>query len=113
MTQFGSPPSTPGAIVRPHRGTTILTLGILAIVFTIFCGFGWILGIIAWVMGNGDLKAMAAGQMDPAGESNTRAGKVCGIVSVALAIAGLVIYLVLMAMGIAIFRAAAAAGQNP
>ncbi|MBM4109687.1 MAG: hypothetical protein FJ255_12920 [Phycisphaerae bacterium] len=111
-------------ITRPHRGTTVLTLGVLAIVFTLFCGFGWILGIIAWVMGNSDLKAMAVGAMDPSGEGNTKAGKVCGIVSVALAIAGIVVYIaglgvafargvhILAAMGIAILGAAAA-GQTP
>jgi len=75
-------------------------------------------------MGNSDLKAMAVGAMDPSGEGNTKAGKVCGIVSVALAIAGIVVYIaglgvafargvhILAAMGIAILGAAAA-GQTP
>jgi t-SNARE complex subunit (syntaxin) len=80
-------------------------VGILALVFTIFCGFGWILGIIAWVMGDADLKAMAAGHMDPAGESITKAGKVCGIISVILAVVVLVIYVVLAIVS-AIFGAA-------
>lgn len=113
MSQFDAPPSVPGIIVRPHRGTTVLTLGILGIVFTLLCGFGWILGIIAWVLGNADLKAMAAGQMDPSGEGNTNAGKICGIVSVALAVLGLIIYIVFAILGIAILGASAAAGQNP
>jgi hypothetical protein len=60
--------------VRPHRGTLILVLGILGIVPC------FVLGIVAWVMANADLKAMAAGEMDRAGEGMTKAGKICGIV---------------------------------
>jgi len=44
------PPGQPQMPLKPHRGVLILVLGILGIV----CCF--ILGIIAWVMGNNDLK---------------------------------------------------------
>jgi hypothetical protein len=80
--------------LRPHRGGIILALGILGIV----CCF--ILGIIAWVMGNNDLKEMAAGRMDPSGEGLTQAGKICGMVSVILQILGLLIWMLFMAIGI-------------
>lgn len=80
--------------LRPHRGGVILTLGILGIV----CCF--ILGIIAWVMGNNDLREMAAGRMDPSGQGLTQAGKICGMVSVILQIIGFVIWLLFMAIGI-------------
>jgi predicted ferric reductase len=80
--------------LRPHRGGIILALGILGIV----CCF--ILGIIAWVMGNNDLKEMAAGRMDPSGEGLTQAGKICGMVSVILQIVVILIWILFMAIGI-------------
>lgn len=78
---------------RPHRGVMILVFGILGLVCCI------IFGIIAWVMGNGDLREMDAGRMDPSGRGLTQAGKICGIVSVALAVVGLVIGLLISLMG--------------
>ena len=65
----------------PHRGTLILVLGILSIVFTII---GVILGPIAWVMGNNDMKEIRAGRMDREGEGTTNAGRICGIVGTVL-----------------------------
>ena len=61
-----------------HRGGMILAFGIVALVLFGFCGVGLIFGAMAWVMGNNDLRAMEAGEMDPAGQSLTLAGKVCG-----------------------------------
>ena len=80
--------------LRPHRGGLILALGILGIVCCFICG------IIAWVMGNGDLREMAAGRMDPSGQGLTQAGKICGMVSVILQIVGFVIWLLFMFLGI-------------
>ena len=73
--------------LRPHRGVLILVLGILSIVCCFICG------IIAWVMANGDLKEMAAGRMDPSGRGLTQAGKICGIVGIAIQIVVLVLQL--------------------
>ncbi|MDP7009652.1 MAG: hypothetical protein QGI78_08800 [Phycisphaerales bacterium] len=56
------------------------------------------LGIIAWVMANGDLKKMDAGTMDPEGRGNTQAGKICGIISVCLALVGFVFWFLLMVL---------------
>ena len=69
--------------MAPHRGTLILVLGILGLVCCIICG------IIAWVFANTDLREMDAGRMDPSGRSLTQAGKICGIISVVLAVVGL------------------------
>ena len=67
---------------EPHRGSTILVLGILSLTFcSIFTG------IPAWVMGNGDLEKIKAGNMDPAGKGPTNAGMICGIVSCVITIA--------------------------
>ncbi|UCC64145.1 MAG: DUF4190 domain-containing protein [Phycisphaerales bacterium] len=80
--------------LRPHRGTVVLVLGILGLVCCVICG------IIAWVMGNGDLREMNAGRMDPTGRGLTQAGKICGMISVILAIVGIAIWLLMMMIGI-------------
>jgi hypothetical protein len=66
--------------MKPHRGTLILVLGILGLVV---CGP---LAIVAWLLGSGDLKAMDAGTMDPAGRGTTQAGRICGIIGTILLI---------------------------
>jgi uncharacterized membrane protein YidH (DUF202 family) len=76
--------------LKPHRGVVVLVLGILGIVVCFICG------IIAWVMGNGDLREMAAGTMDPSGRGMTQAGKICGMISVILTIVGICISLLIM-----------------
>ena len=81
----------------------MLVLGILGIVFC------FILGIIAWVMGNTDLSAMRAGTMDPSGEGLTQAGRICGIISVVLGVLWLCLSIVWIVF-IVILGAAAQAG---
>jgi hypothetical protein len=56
----------------------ILILGILSLVICMP------LGILAWILGSDDLKAMDAGKMDPGGRSSTEVGKVCGMISTIL-----------------------------
>ena len=75
--------------MKPHRGTTVLVLGILGLVL---CAP---LGIAAWIMGNGDLKEMDAGTMDPSGRGNTNAGRICGIIATILMILGVVAFVAL------------------
>lgn len=79
--------------LSPHRGVLILVLGILSIFCCLICG------IIAWIMGNNDLRQMTAGTMDPSGRGLTNAGKICGIVGIAVQIVGIifiVIWLILV-----------------
>ena len=93
----------PAATQRPlkaHRGGAVLTLGILGLVVC------FIMGVIAWVMANSDLREMDVGAMDPAGRSMTQPGKVCGIVSVVLALVPLCIGL--LALVVVIITAVAA-----
>ena len=78
----------------PHRGPLILVLGILGIVCCVICG------IVAWAMANNDLRQMDTGLRDPAGRGLTQAGKICGIVSVVLAIVGFVLGLLMSMLGI-------------
>ncbi|HHH76031.1 MAG TPA: DUF4339 domain-containing protein [Phycisphaerae bacterium] len=75
-----NPMLSPGQYLKPHRGTVVLVLGILGLVFCFICG------IIAWVMGNNDLREMDEGVMDPAGRDVTNAGRVCGMISTILGI---------------------------
>ena len=82
--------------MQPHRGSMILVFGILSLIVCMP------LGIVAWVMANGDLKKMDAGTMDPEGRGNTQAGKICGIISVCLSLISFVIgflFMVLFAVG--------------
>ena len=66
------------AYLRPHRGGLILALGILGLVV---CP---LLGPIAWLLANQDLKEMDAGSVDPEGRGLVEAGRICGIVETAL-----------------------------
>jgi hypothetical protein len=73
---------------EPHRGSLILTLGIISIVISVIsvCTYGaaglvgLIMGICVWVMGQKDLKKMRSNQMDPQGLGSTQAGWICGII---------------------------------
>jgi hypothetical protein len=70
---------------RPHRGATILTLGILGLVMSCCPLMGWILGGCAMSMGGTDLYEMAKGRMDRDGQGITQAGRILGIIAVIFA----------------------------
>lgn len=89
--------------MKPHRGTLILVFGVLGLVTC------QIFGIVAWVMGNNDLREMDAGIMDPTGRENTSAGRICGIISTV--ILGLVL-LFLIAIFATVGISAAAVGAS-
>lgn len=84
--------------MRPHRGALILVFGILSFVV---CPF---FGIAAWVMGNSDLRDMAAGRIDPSGRDLTQAGRICGMVGTLLVLIPMVI-VIFAAIGMAMFGA--------
>lgn len=85
-----------------HRGTLILVLGILSLIICYPMGF------VPWFMGKTDLKAMAAGTMDPEGRTMTNIGMILGIIGSVLFLLGIVLGIVFFAIG----GAAAMAGQN-
>lgn len=77
-----------GSGVRRHpQGTTILVLGILAF----FC-FGFILGPIAWILGQ---KAMTEINSNPSitytNRGQVNAGRICGIVATCITVLVIVI----------------------
>jgi len=84
----------PGPVrgVAAHRGILILVLGILGLVIC------FVIGIFAWTMGNQDLREMSAGRMDPSGEGLTKAGKICGMVSVLLAVGSFLLFALIAAI---------------
>lgn len=100
MEGYNQPVGVPGAQppmdqpLQPHRGTTVLVLGILGLVICVICG------IIAWVMGNNDLRQMNAGLMDPSGRGLTQAGRICGMISCILALVGIAIWLIIIIIGL-------------
>lgn len=63
---------------RPHQGNVILVLGILSLVLC------QLLGPIAWIMGQNDLREIDRGVMDPSGRSATQAGMILGIIGTVL-----------------------------
>jgi len=91
MNQLGSPTG-----LKPHRGGMLLAFGILGVLCCI------VFGILAWVMGSGDLKEMEAGRMDPSGEGMTKAGKILGIVGCALNLLGILAWVAMMVFGVAL-----------
>ena len=79
--------------MEPHRGTTVLVLGILSIALCYICG------PIAWVMANKDIAKMNVGLMDPTGLEQTKAGKICGIIGTVFLILGTIfafVYVIIM-----------------
>ena len=66
------PPEPP---LKPHRGGTILFLGVISI-FLCWCSF--LTGIPAWLMGKSDLAEMDRGAMDPSGRRSTNIGRIIG-----------------------------------
>jgi hypothetical protein len=81
---------------EPHRGVIVLVLGILSLVVPYL---GCVLGAVAWVMGQRDLKKMTERTMDPEGRGTTQAGRICGIVGTfyqGLLLLGMVAYLVVL-----------------
>ena len=84
--------------IEPHRGILILVLGILS---WISCP---IFGIVAWVLGNNDLREIRAGRMDPSGRGLTQAGQILGMVLV-------IILMCAMILGVFVLLASLAVGQ--
>lgn len=91
--------------MKPHRGTTILVLGILSL---IICAPA---GIAAWIMGNSDLKLMEAGEMDPEGKQLTTIGKILGIIATVLLIIAIVLTILFFVLGIGAAVVGGAAGS--
>lgn len=71
---------------RPDRSRVALALGIVSLLIAP-------LGVIAWAFASACLRAIEEGRMDPAGESNARAGRVLGIIATCLFLFKLAVFL--------------------
>jgi hypothetical protein len=69
---------------RPHRGASVVTLGVLGIVLSCIPLLGGTLGLIATAMASSDLQDMARRRMDRSGKSITKTGQVCGVIAILL-----------------------------
>lgn len=94
MTQM-PPPQYQGGAMQPHRGVLILVFGIIGLVICV------IFGIVAWVMGNNDLRQIDAGLMDPNGRGLVQAGRILGMVSVGLTLLIVAFYVLIVVVAIA------------
>jgi hypothetical protein len=74
--------------LTPHRGGSVLTVGIIGLVVSILCCplVGVIMGIVAVSQGSTDLAAMNRGDMDPDGRGSTLGGLICGVIAIILAV---------------------------
>jgi hypothetical protein len=64
------------ADLKPHRGDAMILMGVLSVIVG-----PPLVSVVTWVMAHKDLKQMDAGQMDPAGRSKTRTGRLLAIIS--------------------------------
>lgn len=75
----------------PHRGGLIMALGLISLIGGwLFC-LPVVVGPVAWILGQIDLRAIREGRMDPAGESMVRTGQVCGIISTIILLLSVVV----------------------
>lgn len=77
-------PSDSGAYPEQSQATTVLVLGILAVVLC------QILGPFAWVMGNNELAGIDAGRRPPENRGTANAGRILGIIGTVLLALGIV-----------------------
>ena len=82
------------------NSTVALVLGILALPACCFYGiFGLIFGIIAWVLGAGDVKKyqLNPGVYTESSFKNAKAGKICGMIATILSILFIVVVVLVVA----------------
>jgi hypothetical protein len=72
---------------EPHRGGLVLFLGIIGLVLgctMLLIPVAWIPGLVAWILGQGDLARMKRGEIETDGYGATQAGWICGIIATIL-----------------------------
>ncbi len=87
---YGAPMGMASGRMEPHRGGTILALGLIG--FFLFLP----LCIVAIVMGKADLKKMDAGLMDPSGRGSTNVGVIMSWIAIGLTIAAFALICVII-----------------
>lgn len=70
--------------MQPHRGTLVLTLGLISML--VFSP----LGVVAWILGVTELRAMERRERDPAGRGTAIAGMIFGIIGTVMMVTFLI-----------------------
>jgi hypothetical protein len=113
-TDFGAPPPPPPSMSTPppppstggmgsgpggSAGTNAIIALVAGILSYIFCPF--ILGIVAWIMGKGELSKIDRGESSEAGRSMAKIGMWLGIVNVILSVLFGLVYVLIIILAIA------------
>lgn len=96
-------------MMAPHRGATVVALGIISLLFSPCCLLAigaCACGYYAYQMGSHDLQEMYAGRMNRSGESLDKIGRMLGIIG--MVVSAPVILLSLIGLIITLVRAIAA-----
>lgn len=114
QSDFGAPPPPPPSMTTPppppstggmntgaggSAGTNAIIALIAGILSYIFCPF--ILGIVAWIMGKGELGKIDRGESAEAGRSMAKIGMWLGIVNVVLSVLFGLVYVLIIVLAIA------------
>jgi hypothetical protein len=110
-TDFGAPPPPPPSMSTPppppssggmNAGGSASTNAIIAlvagIVSFIFCPF--ILGIVAWVMGKGEISKIDRGESPEAGRMLAKIGMWLGIINIILCVLFGLVYLLIIVLAL-------------
>lgn len=95
------PPSSGGMNMNTggSAGTNAIIALVAGILSYIFCPF--ILGIVAWIMGKGEISKIDRGESSEAGRSMAKIGMWLGIVNVVLSILFGLVYVLIIVLAIA------------
>jgi hypothetical protein len=111
-TDFGAPPPPPPSMSTPppppssggmntggSAGTNAIIALVAGILSYVFCPF--IMGIVAWIMGKGELGKIDRGESSEAGRTMAKIGMWLGIVNVALSVLFGLVYLLIIVLALA------------
>lgn len=95
------PPSSGGMNMNTggSAGTNAIIALVAGILSFVFCPF--ILGIVAWIMGKGELSKIERGESSEAGRTMAKIGMWLGIVNVILSILFGLVYILIIVLAIA------------
>ncbi|MBN8585935.1 MAG: DUF4190 domain-containing protein [Ignavibacteria bacterium] len=93
------PPSAGNVNMGGSAGTNAIIALVAGILSYIFCPF--ILGIVAWIMGKGELGKIDRGESSEAGRTFAKIGMWLGIVNVILSILFGLVYVLIIVLAIA------------
>lgn len=94
------PPSTGGAGMQGGSASTNAIIALVAGIASFVICWG-IAGIVAWIMGKGELNKIDRGESPEAGRSMAKIGMWLGIINVLLSILGIIIYALIFIIAIA------------